>query len=64
MYDHDVLVIKNRGRGEERRGVCIIVLERSVWVFRVLHNINPWSPLFSERRNGGTVGMRREKVGF
>ena len=33
---------------EEEKTICVTVLERSVRVFSVLHNINPWSPLFSK----------------
>lgn len=35
--------------------MCVTVLEPSVRVFSVLHNINPWSPLFS-KWGGGDEG--------
>lgn len=57
-------MVKKSGLREENHVYYVTVLERSVWAFSVLHNINPMIPPILIVGEWGTVGTKGEKVGF
>lgn len=42
----------------------VTVVEHLVWIFSMLHNINPWSPPFLKLQKWGAVAAKGEKVGL